>query len=168
VNVMSLRIEKSKRGPVWDLFTQHGSWLGRVTFELTLMSTGGPLTDAERASLARAASEALGSVVQPDAWCIAKALDDADRVAAITEALDLVESPGTHPIGAPGSVMRRAQEIGQRLARARIEVDAAYRAGQVRMQKRCTGIVRDVKSALRINEIEILPYPTDVKTGDDK
>jgi hypothetical protein len=44
-----------------------------------------------------------------------------DGVAWISEALDLVESPGTHPIGAPGSVTRRAQDIGRRLESARAE-----------------------------------------------
>ena len=42
-----------------------------------------------------------------------------DRATAISDALDIVENPGTIPIGAPNSVMRRAWDLGQRYAEAK-------------------------------------------------
>jgi hypothetical protein len=57
-------------GGRFDLLNAAGYWVGWVargeaTGELTLMSTGAPLTDSERASLAARAGEAIGERVAP-------------------------------------------------------------------------------------------------------
>jgi len=49
----------------------------------------------------------------------------ADFLKVAVDALDDVEDAGSHPVGAPGSVKRRAQDIGKRL-RATAEALARY------------------------------------------
>ena len=108
---------------------------------------------------------------------------DADRVASIAEALDLVESPGTHPIGAPGSVMRRAQDIGRRLETARadgwksgreaalieygtarhasattVSIDDAFRVGQESMRERAIAAIdRVCATDYAVEDVRALP-----------
>jgi hypothetical protein len=64
----------------------------------------------------RAFEDWLRAVIDAPTPPVAHGLDGDDRVAAMTEVLDIVERPGITPIGAPGSVMRRAWELGTRHA----------------------------------------------------